>query len=209
MNVQPNKYMDNLPTKQRILEAAKVLFWERGYVSASMAEILNKARANSGSFYHFFISKDDLLLAVLDNYLVSVEPEIIRPVQEAYADPIDRIFGMLEGYRQRLLETDCHYGCPIGRLALEIEPGNRPAQDRIAANFSAWKEAIRHFLGQAGTRLPGGVDSKSLSTFVLSVMEGAVMQARTHGQIEAFDQSVAHLRDYFRRLVSEGSSGQS
>jgi hypothetical protein len=36
--------------------------------------------------------------------------------------------------------------------------------------------------------------------FVLTVMEGGVMQSRTHRTLEAFDASVAMLRDYFARL---------
>ena len=41
--------------------------------------------------------------------------------------------------------------------------------------------------------------------FVLSVMEGAVMQARAHHSLEPFDASVAELRQYFNRLLAEGA----
>ena len=44
-----------------------------------MAEILARAEANSGSFYHFFAGKEALLLAVLDSYLDGLEPAIVRP----------------------------------------------------------------------------------------------------------------------------------
>lgn len=46
--------------------AAMELFWEKGYGSTSISDILRKAGANSGSLYHFFPAKQDVLSAVLD-----------------------------------------------------------------------------------------------------------------------------------------------
>jgi len=53
-------------TRARIVEAARHLFWEKGYAAAGLAEMLERAGANSGSFYHFFESKDEILRTVLD-----------------------------------------------------------------------------------------------------------------------------------------------
>jgi hypothetical protein len=39
-----------------------------------------------------------------------------------------------------------------------------------------------------------------MATLVLNVMEGGVMQSRTHRTLDAFDASVAGLRDYLDRL---------
>jgi len=187
-------------TRDRLIEAARHLFWERGYGAASMADILARAGANSGSFYHFFDSKESLLRVVLETYLGGLEPAIVAPARGGAADPIDRIFAILAGYRERLIATNCTYGCPLGRLALEIDPENRPAHELIAANFAAWRAAVRGFLDEAGGRLPRDLDRDGLATLVLSTMEGGVMQSRASGTPEAFDRSVAQLRDYFRRL---------
>ena len=186
-------------TKTRLIEAARYLFWKNGYAATGMAEILAAAKANSGSFYHFFDSKEALLLAVLETYVDGLEPAVLRPVFERTNDPLERIFGILEGYRGRLIETECRYGCPLGRLALELDPDNREVHERIAANFAAWTAAVRTCLDKLP--LPDGLDREGLSRFVLTVMEGAVMQARTHRSLKPFDQSVAQLRDYFDRLL--------
>jgi AcrR family transcriptional regulator len=192
-----------LSTKDRLLESARYLFWEKGFAATGMAELLDRAKANSGSFYHFFDSKEALLLALLDDYREGLEPVIVQPAQAAYTDPLDRIFGILQGYRERLITTECRYGCPIGRLALEIEAENLPAHSRIAANFSAWTTAVRRFLEEARERFPSDADLDGLAVFVLTVMEGGVMQSRSHRKIEPFDSAVAHLRSYFRHLQKE------
>jgi TetR/AcrR family transcriptional repressor of nem operon len=192
-----------ISTRDRLLDAARYLFWERGYAATGMAEILQRADANSGSFYHFFNSKEALLLAVLDSYLEGLEPVIVRPAFALHSDPIDRIFAILDGYRERLVSTGCTYGCPLGRLALEIEPENLPAHTRIAANFGGWIGAVRGCLEEARARFPAGLDLDALATFVLTTMEGGVLQSRSCRLIEPFDQSVGQLRNYFACLTSK------
>ena len=202
MTVQPKPHAH--ATRARLLDAARYLFWEKGYAATGMAELLERAQANSGSFYHFFASKEALLLAVLEGYLEGLDPVVVQPAFARHRDPIERIFGILEGYRERLLSTDCRYGCPLGRLALEIEAENLPAHQLIARNFSAWTGAVRSCLDAARDRLPRGTDLDALATFVLTTMEGGVLQSRSHRRIEPFDQSVAQLRKYFACLLAGG-----
>src|SRR5689334_18366061 len=116
-------------TRERLVDAARLLFWERGYGATSVADILAHAGANSGSFYHFFDSKEALLRTVLERYLDGLDPAIVAPARRAARLPVDRIFAILAGYREKLIATRCTYGCPLGRLALEIDPENRPAHD--------------------------------------------------------------------------------
>src|ERR1017187_4595468 len=63
-----------LPTRDRLIESARYLFWERGFAGTSMADLLAHSNVNSGSFYHFFESKEALLRAVLTGYLDALRP---------------------------------------------------------------------------------------------------------------------------------------
>jgi len=99
-----------------------------------MAEILERAKANSGSFYHFFDSKEALLLAVLDAYLEGLDAAVIQPAFARCHDPIDRVFCDFGRLRERVLATGCRYGCPLAARA-RIDPEILPAHQRIAANF--------------------------------------------------------------------------
>jgi TetR/AcrR family transcriptional repressor of nem operon len=196
------------PTRERIVEAGLYLFWLQGYAATGMAAILTRAKANAGSFYHFFKTKEELLLAVLELYIQSLEPVIVQPVLGAIADPVERVFGILEFYRRNLLATGCTYGCPIGRLALEIPEEQFRVHKRLADNFDGWTAAIEKFLEDARERFPEGTNFATLSKFVLTVMEGGVMQARAHRDVAPFDASVEHLREYFRLMMARsGDSG--
>jgi AcrR family transcriptional regulator len=196
-------------TQSRIVEAALYLFWLQGYAGTGIAEILERAEANTGSFYYFFKTKEELLLAVLQLYLTQLEPVIVHPVLSEFEDPIERVFGILQFYRRSLLATGCTYGCPIGRLALEIPEEQFRVHKRLADNFDGWTAAVEKCLEDAKERFPAQTNLKTLSKFVLTVMEGGVMQARAHREIGPFDASVEHLREYFRLLVLRKQSGKA
>lgn len=187
-------------TRDRIIFSALNLFAEKGYLSTSVADILKAAGAHSGSLYHFFPTKQDVLVAVLGLYRDGIEPMLLAPAWKGVGDPIERIFALLAAYRRMLVDTDCLYGCPIGSLALELHEPDPPVRELLAVNFSGWVAHVQACLDQAWDRLPAGTDTQSLATFVLTVMEGGVMQSRTHRTLEAFDAGIVQLRDYFMRL---------
>ena len=167
-----------------------------------MAELLAHAEVNSGSFYHFFDSKEALLRAVLEQYIELLRPMVVDPAFASTPAPLERIFAILSGYRGRIIATDSKYGCPLGRLALEIDPENSPAHTLIARNFQGWIEAIRECIVEMKDTLPPGTDTNALATFVLVAMEGGVMLSRSYRSVEPFDRAVAQLREHFRMLLS-------
>ena len=189
-------------TRERLVATAMTLFREKGYDSTSVADVLQKAGVNSGSLYHFFPGKQDLLLAVLDAYHEGIGPMLLEPAWKGVDDPIERIFALLARYRQGIVMTKCTYGCPIGSLALEIHEPDPPVREALARNFHAWVAAIEKCLAAARDRLPAGTDRRALAEFVLTTMEGAVMQSRTHRDVGFFDRSVAQLRNYFGMLTT-------
>ena len=196
--------MKNL-TRDRLVEAARTLFWQHGYASTGIAQILKAAGANSGSLYYFFPTKEDLLLAVLEWYRENLWPAVVQPVFDRVSDPIERIFGVLDGYRQGLLATNFQHGCPIGNLALELADSHPSARQLLAVNFTGWRKVMEQCLAEAAGRLPESLDRSQLALFVLTTMEGAVMLVRSYQSIDPYDAAVTQLRDYFDRLLRDGT----
>jgi TetR/AcrR family transcriptional repressor of nem operon len=190
----------NAATRQRILMTAMELFWEKGYGSTSVADILSRSQVHSGSLYHFFPGKQDVLVGVLEYYRDGIEENLLNPHWQGIDDPIEKIFALLGGYRTYLVMTECTFGCPIGSLALEIHEPDPKVRELLAANFTNWSNAIEQCLLDAGDRIPKDQDLKALGEFVLTVMEGAVMQTRTYRDIGFFDRNIAQLRDHFALL---------
>jgi AcrR family transcriptional regulator len=189
-------------TREKILFAAMRLFAEKGYGSTSVADILQASGTNAGSLYYFFPGKQDVLIAVLETYLAGIQPMLLAPAWKGVADPIDRVFALLDAYRSALTKTSNTYGCPIGSLALELHEPDPPVRKLLAANFDGWVNAIEECFNEAGQRLPKTVDRRALAVFALTTMEGGVMLSRTHRHIDPFDTSVHAFRDYVMSLVA-------
>jgi len=179
------------------------LFALKGFNSTSVADLLSRTQLNSGSLYHVFPSKQDVLIGVLEAYRDGIEAMLLTPAWGGVADPIEKIFALLAYYRMGVVMTDCTYGCPIGSLALELHEPDPPVRDLLAANFKAWTAAVERCLDEAGDRLPANLDRDALAQFVLTTMEGGVMQARTHRDVVYFDRAVGQLRAYFEFLQSD------
>ena len=195
-----------LPTRERIVMAALRLFQEQGFTATGVSTILREAEVNSGSMYHYFNSKEDLLRACLQWYIDNLDPVVMAPQREATPDdPVERVFTLLNWYRGWLVQVDCTLGCPIGNIALECSDQYPLVRELIDQNFTNWAAEIERWLVEAGNRLPADVDRSAISKFVLTVMEGGLMQARASKSIEPFDASVAVLRDYTDRLLAEAT----
>src|SRR5262249_52312367 len=92
---------------------------------------------------------------------------------------------------------------PIGNLALEVSDSNPEARELIHRNFENWTRRVEGWLTDAGDKLPPAVDRAQLARFILTVMEGGLMQARAANDLAPFDQSVAVLREHFKLLLSK------
>ena len=201
--------MEPVSTRERLVATAMQLFWQKGYGATSVADILQQADAKSGSLYHFFPGKQDLLLAVLARYREGLRPMLLDPAWARVSDPLARVFALLARYRASIVQTDCTYGCPIGALALELHEPDPLVREALAVNFHGWTSAVEECLVSAGDRLPADVDRRELAQLVLTVMEGGVMQARTHRDVAFFDGSVRQLAAYFVELERRAKTERS
>lgn len=196
----------NADTRTRILMTAMELFWEKGFGSTSIADILSRSQVHSGSLYHFFPGKQDVLVGVLELYRDGIDEWLLKPNWNGVDDPLDRIFALLNGYRTQLITTDCTYGCPIGNIALEIHEPDPQVRELLAANFANWSRAVERCLDAAADRLPRDTDRAALAEYILTVMEGAVMQARTYRELGYFDRNIAMLREHFNLLEAKAKA---
>ena len=135
-------------------------------------KILAGAKANSGSFCRFSRTKESVLLAVLANNVSSFVPDVVIPAFQKVADPVERVFEILNYYRDDLIKSRFGFGCLLGKLAFEIPETQSHIHQRIA--FENWTIAVAKCLEDARERLPKETDLKARSTFILAVM-GAVI----------------------------------
>lgn len=191
-------------TKDRILEVAARLFAEQGYHATGVAKILRASGVKSGSLYHFFSSKEDLLVAVMQHHLDLLRPRILdrAVVESRTSDPLDHIFSLLGMYRRSLLVSGTALGCPVGSLTLEVGSTVPRVRALLQQYFATWVAQVLTWLNEAGTRLPAALDRAALAHQVLAVAQGGIVQARAAQSLDPYDTCVAQLRSTFELLVA-------
>ena len=110
--------------REKIVDAACDLFYQRGYQAVGVQEICDAAGVKKGSFYHFFRSKQELALAMLDAMWEQVQEEELGPFRDEQLPPLQRIERYLvvarEVFDARRTPEGALCGCPFGNMALEM-----------------------------------------------------------------------------------------
>jgi AcrR family transcriptional regulator len=128
-------------TRRDLLDAARVLFSDRGYAGTSLDDVVAKAGVTKGALYHHFANKKELFTAVVELVeehvmsLISAGPVDVKDAWEALVLGVDRYLdACLEPEVQRILlleaptvlgwdhwrELEERYGLGLTRAALEV-----------------------------------------------------------------------------------------
>lgn len=177
--------MNDMPvTRQRILTSARELIYSRSYADVGVAEICNSAEVKKGSFYHFFPSKQDLTLAVIDDLRVILEDRVLIPAFARDLPPLQRlqrfIDRLYEFQSTTAAESGRLLGCPFGNLALELATSDETIRNKLEAVFASIEARFEHVLVEAvDCGEASGIDTPATAQAMLAYIEGVLMMAKT------------------------------
>lgn len=166
-------------SRERIMEATYEALIETGYADLTMTAIAEKSATSTGLLHYHFDTKEDLLVAFLD--------DIIERLEERFADaadghPVDRLHELLSLYVLDPTETDRQ----SFHIALVELRSQAPYNERYRARFQRTDELFREELAaivrdgiEAGAFEP--VDPDELATLLVASGDGARTRAITLG----------------------------
>jgi TetR/AcrR family transcriptional repressor of nem operon len=171
-------------TKQRLLDTAQKLFYARSYEDVGVQEICQEAGVKKGSFYHFFPSKRDLTLAILDESWKRYRETMLAQVFARDIPPLKRIERLLDSqYRHHKAvkdETGQVLGCPYGNLAGEMSTQDEVIRERLKRIFRDLESPIEQVLEEA---MAAGelaeLDSRATAGAMVAYLEGLTLMAKT------------------------------
>lgn len=117
-------------TVSRILDAALDVFARKGYHDARMDEIVSSSQTSKGSIYFHFPNKEQLFLALVDQFANLLERRIIEAIQEH-----DRGMVKVQAALEACLSTFGRYRRQAKVLLVQASGlGNAFEQKRLAIN---------------------------------------------------------------------------
>jgi len=167
-------------TKSILLETGQRIFLERGYNNSGIETIVQAAGVPKGSFYHYFASKEDFGLQVLDRFAEDILANFERCLGDANLSPLERLRCYFEQGCVRLESRQCRNGCLVGNLSQELADQSEAFRSRLEAIFQTWRDRYAECLKNA--KAPGEIapdlDVMALAEFCLSSWQGAILSAK-------------------------------
>ena len=162
-------------TRAAIITASAALFSQAGYEAASVAQICEQAGVSKGAFYHHFPSKQDLFLAILEDWLSGLDSRLenARAGDESVPQSLLRMAGTMgEVFR-----------VASGQLPMFMEFMVRASRDQAVWNaaIAPYRRYQRRFAGliSAGQRegsIRADVDPQTAAWALISLAVGILLQ---------------------------------
>lgn len=164
----------DLTVRQRILETAQRLFYRDGFRAVGIDTIIAEAGVAKMSLYRHFPSKDDLIVA----YLEDSDRQYWEWLDGAVAhldDPQEKLVGIFETIEKLATSPEC-LGCTFQGTAAEFPDRDHPGHQVALAHKRRVQGRLAQLAGEAGLS-----DPDDLADQLLLLMDGAWVAARMYG----------------------------
>ena len=173
----------NISTKDRIINAATILFQQQGYHATGLNQILKESNAPKGSLYYYFPKgKEELALECINLTNVFVE-KTIREGLSKIDDPIESIKNSIEeivdnihSEKDEKLSIKSTKKVSVNLIALETYATNETLRKACESAFNTWQDVYTQKL------LEGGFNkekAEALGMVIQSMVEGAIIISLT------------------------------
>ncbi|OGU16441.1 MAG: TetR family transcriptional regulator [Geobacteraceae bacterium GWC2_53_11] len=172
--------MEKKDTRTEIIRIGTDLISRNGYYATGIDAVLKEAAVPKGSFYHYFKSKEEFGLAVIEHFAERFELRLVASLTDEEVTPLNRIRNYLETGLARVSQNNCTKGCLIGNLGQEMADVNERFRTRLDEIFASWKERFAACLTEAQHlgELSPTADPHVLAGFILSGWEGSILRAK-------------------------------
>lgn len=167
-------------TRDDLVQAGIGILTEQGFASTGIDAVLREVGVPKGSFYHYFASKEEFGLAVIDAYARYYDDKLARQFGDSRIPPLDRFSGFLAEARRGMRKHDFRRGCLVGNLGQEFGCAHELFAKRLATVLKGWQRVVGACLreAQAAGELAAAAEVNKLAEFFWIGWEGAVMRAR-------------------------------
>ena len=177
-------------TREKILDTAFDMFYTKGYQGTGISEILKEANIHKGSLYHFFKSKKELALAVIDERLKSNLQKKYEPLRTSQ-NPLDDLFVIFEDTK----EFDFKRGCALSNLVQEMSSLDKDFELKLQEVYNALFEWVKLVLDDANVKNQiKANDSFALAHLIVATVEGGIMASKAFQNSQIYHIVISELK---------------
>jgi TetR/AcrR family transcriptional repressor of nem operon len=167
-------------TKRELIKAGMNIIARQGFNSTGIEAVLKQANIPKGSFYHYFPSKQEFGLAVLDHFAAGIDRIFESFLTDDAMPPLIRLRTCMESLVARFEDNNCSIGCLAANLGQELADQSEEFRERLVGVFRSW---ITHFEkclreAQEAGEISDDTSPECMAEFFLSGFEGALLLSK-------------------------------
>lgn len=182
-------------TRQRIIDSANRLVYERGFHDMSFADVAKASGVPKGNFYFHFKSKDDLLAAVAEDRRRRLSA-LLAGWEQQFDAPASRLKRMSEMITRDAADI-VRYGCPMGSILLELGKQETDLRDAMLPLFTM----LRNWATAQFAEIVGPAAAAGHARDMLVRMQGASVLAAAYGEADWLDEAQAGIARWIDGLA--------
>ena len=173
-------------TRERLVAAMLDALRTRGYHGVGLTELLTTAQAPKGVLYHHFPGgKAELAVCAIESVVAKLCADLDKVLQRT-GDPADALGAWMAQAQRVLASSGFASGCPLATIALESTPDDEAIRAALADGFAAIRTRLADALAGAGI---AHEQARGAAALIVSAYEGALVQARVAGNVQAIQDT--------------------
>ncbi|KAM3092429.1 TetR family transcriptional regulator C-terminal domain-containing protein [Phormidesmis sp. 146-35] len=180
-------------TKLALIKAGRRIVVEKGYNHTGIQEILQAVGVPKGSFYHFFSSKEEFGLAIIDDDSQMHDRIVEQYLGDVSLSPLNRLKQYFTFKLEEFETLQYREGCLFGNLSQEMADQNETFRVRLQEAIDRWRDQFAACIqaAQDAGEVSKKQQAKDLAEFCLNSWEGALLQMKV-------TKSDAPLKNYMQ-----------
>jgi TetR/AcrR family transcriptional regulator, cholesterol catabolism regulator len=169
------------PGEKAVRVGAK-LFARKSYAATTTRELAKALGMTNGAFYHYFPTKEDLLLAICEESL----GRIIRAAKDSLVgieDDSERLRALITGHVESMLRDQALHRTMLIELR-SLSPTNLQRVLQLRADYGNFVKATIAAAGEDGA-LRKDIDSEMLTLMLLNLLNWTIFWFDRRGKLSA------------------------
>jgi TetR/AcrR family transcriptional repressor of nem operon len=188
-------------SKERLIAAAKELVLTYGYAGMRVDAVCEKAGLTKGSFYHFFKSKEEIGIAILEWSALKGGEILSNGPHATIKDPVEQAFAFLK-HVEDSSEALWANGCILASFSMELADTSDKLNQVVVGMFTQVVDFFASYFVPIAERRPELPSAQDLANEYLSLLEGSIIFAKVYRDSSRISSALRAFRINLERLTT-------
>ena len=188
--------------RRNIIALAATLMHSKGYESTKLADILDAAQIGKGQFYHYFSSKHELGLAVLNHCFENWNQRLLENILGSDKNAGTKINEMLDFVIEQQRRNQAKCGCVFGNLAVEMSEHDEAFRRKLESVFESWVNKIKPVLVEMVSPAQSDPDEiDKMAQTIVAMLEGGILLMKSKQDLNVLINITSQIKLMINHFV--------